>query len=185
MSLIAISGSQGQGKTTILSSLGEEGYKIVSHKTSRSILNEWGYTLNEVHKSPELTKKFQDEILVRHHLNNIDAINSDDLFFTERSYADIFTYTMFALGSFNEYNNWLNEYYEKCREGQRLYDAVIRLGGRTFNVSDDGVRSVNIHFTNAVDMVLEYYIKDFGTPVLNVTVPNHNKRMDIIRQYIK
>ena len=70
--------------------LHEEGHKIVPHKTSRTILNEWGYTLNEVHKSSELTKKFQDEVLVRHHLNNIDAINSTDLFFTER-YCASFT----------------------------------------------------------------------------------------------
>jgi predicted ATPase len=185
MSLIAVCGSQGQGKTTILSSLSEEGHNVVGYKTSRTILKEWGYTLNEVNKDPELTKKFQDEILVRHHSNNIDAINSDDIFFSERSYADIFTYTLLALGSFNEYSKWLNEYYEKCKIGQRSYDAIIRLGGRTFNVSNDGTRSVNVHFTNTVDMVLKHYIKDFGTPLLSVDTPNHNKRMEIILQYIK
>jgi hypothetical protein len=185
MSLIAICGSQGQGKTTILSSLSEEGFKVVGYKTSRAILEEWGYTLNEVNKSPELTKKFQDEILIRHHLNNVDAINSDDIYFSERSYADIFTYTLFALGSFNEYSHWLNEYYEKCKEGQKSYDAVIQLGGRTFNVSNDGVRSVNKHFTNAVDIMLTFYNLDFGTPVLPVNTPNHNKRMESIRDYIK
>jgi predicted ATPase len=185
MSLIAISGSQGQGKTTVLTALAELGYNIIPHKTSRLILSEWGYTLNEVNKDLGLTKRFQDEILVRHIENNQSAIDSDDTYFTERSFADVFTYTIFALGSFNEYSEWLDGYYAKCKEGQRMYDAVIRLSGRTGNVDNDGIRSVNRHFTDSIDIVLNYYLSDFGVPILDVDVSDHDKRLEIILDYLK
>ena len=185
MSLITISGSQGQGKTTVLTSLAELGFNIVPHKTSRLILDEWGYTLNQVNKDLDLTKNFQDEILVRHHENNMDALKSSEVWFSERSYADIFTYTLFALGSFNEYSGWLDHYHDKCKVGQQAYDAVIRLSGRTAGVDDDGIRSVNQHFTGAIDIVLNHYLKEFKVPVLDVNTPDHDFRLEIILDYLK
>jgi nicotinamide riboside kinase len=184
MAIITISGSQGQGKTTVLASLAEMGYSVIPHKTSRAILNEWGYTLNEVNKDLELTKKFQEEILHRHHQNSIEAYESDDVYFSERSYADIFTYTLFALGSFNEYSVWLNEYYENCKEGQKIYSKVIKLGGRLVDIDDDGIRSVNEHFTNAIDLVLNYYLNDFNVPIVNIDTPDHDKRIELILENI-
>jgi predicted ATPase len=185
MALYAICGSQGEGKTTVLSSLAEIGYNIIPRKTSRLILNEWGCTLSEIHKDLHLTMQFQDEILIRHKLNNMEAVNSDKIYFTERSYADIFTYTIFALGSFNEYNDWLNGYYEKCRKEQGVYDAVIQLQGRIENIENDGVRSVNRHFSNSVNTILDYYIKDFNVPWLCIENANHDERIKIIEDYIK
>lgn len=185
MPLVSICGSQGQGKSTVLTALGELGYNIIPQKTSRSILNEWGYTLNEVNKDPELTKKFQDECLIRHKQNNLIGLNSQELYFTERSYADIFSYTLFALGSFNEYSEWLDEYYEKCKVGQKMYYAVIRLAGRTTNVENDGVRSVNKYFTQSFDIILKHFIEDFGVPMITVDTPDHDKRISIIRDFVK
>lgn len=183
MSLVIISGSQGQGKSTVLTSLAERGFNIVTHKTSRLILDEWNVTLNEVNKDLELKKRYQNEVLIRHHQNNIAALESDDLYFSERSYADIFTYTLFSLGPFNEYSVWLDEYYEKCKAGQQGYEAVIRLSGRTSNVDNDGVRSVNQHFTKSVDIVLQHYLEDFGGTVLNVDTPDHDERISIILEH--
>jgi predicted ATPase len=180
MSLITISGSQGQGKSTVLTSLAERGFNIVTYKTSRLILDEWGVTLNEVNKDLELKKRYQNEVLIRHHQNNIAAIESNELYFSERSYADIFTYTLFSLGPFNEYSTWLDEYYEKCKAAQQGYAGIIRLSGRTANVDNDGVRSVNQHFTEAIDIVLHHYLLDFGGNVLHVDTPDHDERIGII-----
>jgi predicted ATPase len=185
MSLIIISGSQGQGKSTVLTSLAELGYNTVTQKTSRLILDEWGVTLNEVNKDLELKKSYQNEVLIRHHQNNIEAIESDELYFSERSFADIFTYTIFTLGAFNEYSEWLDGYYDKCKAGQQAYDAIIRLSGRTANIDNDGVRSVNRHFTTSIDIVLNHYLKDFGVPVLDVDTPDHDERLTIILDYLK
>lgn len=185
MSLITISGSQGQGKTTVLASLAELGHNVIPHKTSRLILEEWGYTLNEVHKDLNLTKRFQDEILIRHHENNKAGIESSEVFFSERSYADIFTYTLFSLGSFNEYSQWLDDYYEKCKEGQKTYDTVICLSGRTANIDDDGVRSVNQHFTESIDLMLQFYLAKFAGPnILRVDTSDHDQRIEIIQNHL-
>jgi len=43
--LIAISGSQGCGKSTVLKELKDRGYNVTERKTARSILNDWGVTL--------------------------------------------------------------------------------------------------------------------------------------------
>jgi predicted ATPase len=185
MPLITVCGSQGQGKTTVLSSLAEAGYNVIPHKTSRSILDDWNLTLNEVNKDLELKKKYQDEVLVRHQINNMVAAQSEDLYFSERSYADIFTYTLLSVGAFNEYCDWLNEYYDKCKESQAIYHSAIRLGGRSNDVSDDGVRSINHHFTNMVDIMLTYYLHDFGCQLLDVNTPSHSERMDIILDYVE
>lgn len=185
MALITICGSQGQGKTTVLSSLAEAGYNVIPHKTSRSILTEWGVTLNEVNKDLELKKKYQDEVLIRHQLNNMTALESDDLYFSERSFADIFTYTLLSVGAFNEYHDWLNNYYEECKKQQSVYHSVIKLGGRANDISDDGVRSINDHFTNMVDIMLTHYINDFGCPLLDVNTPSHDDRMQIILDYVE
>jgi guanylate kinase len=185
MSLIAISGSQGQGKSTILSSLAELGYKIIPHKTSRSILTEWGLTLNEINKDAELTKKFQTEILIKHIENSNVAVKSNELYFTERSFADIFTYTILAIGSFNEFDQWLDEYYEECKKYQKIYELIIKLNGRILGIEDDGVRSVNRHFTNVVDIILNNYINDFSENILDINNSDHNERIELIQNYIK
>lgn len=184
MPLIAIAGAQGQGKSTVLTSLSEMGFNVIPHKTSRSILTEWGFSLSEIHKDPELTKKFQDEILFRHIENNKIGIESNELYFTERSYADIFTYTILAIGSFNEYNVWLDEYYYKCKLNQKSYHGVIKLRGLNSSVEDDGVRSINLHFTNVVDLLLNYYIDDFNSATLIVNTPDHDERIGQILEYI-
>jgi thymidylate kinase len=185
MSLITISGSQGQGKTTVLSSLAELGYNVIPHKTSRLILDDWGYTLNEVNKDLNLKKKFQDEILVRHVENNRIALESDEVFLSERSFADIFTYSIFTLGAFNEYSEWLDGYYQKCKQGQAMYDAVISLSGRTTDIDNDGVRSVNQHFTESIDIVLQFYLEQFtGPDLVRVSTPDHAERVTEICNYI-
>src|SRR4051812_31618769 len=98
MSLITISGAQGQGKSTVLKSLEDLGYKIIPRKTSRSILADWGYTLNEVNKYTPLTRNFQEEIIKRQRENDFKGIVSPDINFSERSYADIFSYCLNILG---------------------------------------------------------------------------------------
>lgn len=184
MPLIAVSGTQGQGKSTVLASLSEMGFDVVVQKTSRQILADWGLSLPEVNKDPELKKKFQEECISRHHEYNEEAMSSDKIFFTERSYADIFVYTVLSIGPYNEYSEWLNSYYEKCKEGQRTYTSVIYLTGINGETKNDGVRSINQHFVNFVDMALQYYLKDFGTEVRNINSPNHQKRIELITEYL-
>jgi predicted ATPase len=184
MALIAICGSQGQGKTTVLASLQELGYTVSFPKTSRSILNEWDVSLEEVNRNPQLKMKFQDEIIQRHYLHNMQFVDTPAIVFTERSFADIFVYTILSLGPFNEFSQWLDEYYERCKDYQKIYQNIFKLEGRVDDVENDGVRSVNRHFTQSVDTLLRYYLDDFGVNVNIIDDPDHESRIKLISDWV-
>lgn len=152
--LVAISGSQGSGKSTILSELERRGYNTIRRKTSRSILNDWGVSLQEVNNNPELTTKFQEEITNRKIYDESCARNSSELWFTERTHADLFTYALVALGKDNNYDSWINQYYKKCIEANQIYNKVYYLRAGFFNVEHDGTRGANLHYSRMVDLVM-------------------------------
>lgn len=183
--LYAISGSQGQGKTTVINELRSNNYNIVLNQTSRSILKDWGYSLNEVNRYLPLTVKFQDEILKRH-INNIEhAASGSSPYIGERSFADIFSYALFVVGPFNEYDNWLNEYFEKCKLAQKTYiSSVFYLTGRSYKPANDGVRSINIHYAAAVDTLILNTLNKFDCNVIQINETDLNKRVDIIKGFL-
>lgn len=181
--LIAISGSQGSGKTTTLNALKERGYPIIERKTSRSILEEWGVTLQEVNNNPELTVNFQIEISQRKYADEAAAIESDEVWFTERTHSDLFTYALVSLGKDNQYSEWLNQYFEDCKKYNEIsYDAVFYLTAGHFNVEHDGVRGSNDHYSRMVDLTMLDFTKQMvDSNVLNIVeTPNMNYRMNRI-----
>lgn len=187
MSVVAISGAQGQGKSTILAALEAEGYQTIPNKTSRTILSEWGMSLNEVNKYAPLTKIFQEEILARHSEYMAPYIESHHTFFIERSFADIFTYCLFQLGPYNEYNEWVKDYYIRCQEQQQKLLGVIYLSGRTYTPEEDGVRSTNPFFSAAVDKLIYHHLTTFDIPtnkVLLVDQSDHVARLNLIRPWV-
>lgn len=157
--LYAVAGSQGAGKSTVLSALTEKGYPSISRKTSRSILSDWGVSLSEVNNSRPLTIKFQDEILSRKFDDEQEAASSKDIWFTERTYMDLFTYALVAVGKDNEYSDWIDDYYFRCLEKQEYYNHIFFLPGGKFAPVHDGVRGSNQHYQRMVDMTLQYYTR--------------------------
>lgn len=160
--IIGISGAQGQGKSTLIKAAVEcnSTFNAPTIQTSRNILNTWGFTLNEVNRYMPLKIKFQEQLLDEHcrALNNLNS----GVHLVERTFADIFAYAILGLGSFNEYSDWLDEYYIKCRDAQlRFFDHVVYLFGRDYTPEDDGVRSTNKHFSSIVTNLIERYIIEF------------------------
>lgn len=187
--LISVCGSQGQGKTTVLSSLQDYGYKTIQNKTARSILSEWGVKLEEVYSDKELSVKFHETILERHNETCSPYYKSDELCFIERSFADIFTYALCVLGPFNQYDKWLSEFYYRCSEEQSKYAAVFYLTGRTYVPENDGVRSTNIHFSRMVDVAIKKYLNDFSNNtcshrVFEVHQASNDDRVNFINNII-
>lgn len=154
--LFAISGSQGSGKTTITNALKERGYPIVERKTSRSILDEWGVTLSQVNNDRDLTIRFQDRILTRKMEDEREAVEDvSRIWFTERTYADLFTYALIAIGKDNEYSDWVDEYFKDCATQQSNYNANFYLPSGKFNLEHDGVRGSNQHYSRMVDITMK------------------------------
>ena len=180
--LIAISGSQGSGKSTTLAAIKERGYNTIERKTSRSILEEWDVTLQEVNNNPKLTIKFQNEITKRKYADELSAAMSDELWFTERTHSDLFTYALVSLGKYNQYSDWLNEYYETCKTFNENYSAVCYLTAGHFTIEHDGVRGSNDHYSRMVDTVMLDFTKQMvHNKVLNIVdMPDLNFRLNSI-----
>jgi predicted ATPase len=179
MSLYAIAGSQGTGKSTLLAALN---VLQITRKTSRSILSEWGVSLSQVNNDRTLTVKFQDEILARKIVDERWATETDQIVFTERTYADLFVYAVVALGKDNEYSEWLDEYYLRCVEAQRTYSGVFYLTGGHFQPVYDGVRAVNKHYSRMVDLTMYEYTCNMSPSVTPIHVADLDERVHIVME---
>lgn len=183
--IYAIMGSQGSGKSTVLAELEKRGHKTVARKTSRSILQEWGVSLSEVNNNHELTIKFQDEILKRKIEDDLQYAGTKDIWFTERSFADLFTYALISLGKDNEYSDWLDTYYEACRQAQNHYSGIFYLRGGLFEVQADGVRGANKHYSRMVDIVMNDITSQLTLnhiPLSKIDIVDINERVDFIER---
>jgi len=180
--LIAISGSQGSGKSTILKRIKDLGFNTVERKTSRSILDEWGVTLQQVNNDYELTIRFQEEIIERKRTDELESITSSNLFFTERTFADLFSYSLITLGKDNSFNTWLNTYYTKCMKYNQGYSLAFYLKAGYFLIEDDGVRGSNTHYSRMVDLIMLDFTQQMTHPSkLNIIdTPTLEQRINII-----
>jgi len=153
--LISIAGSQGSGKSTVLNELSKAGYTLVERKTARSIITEWGVTLDAINKDQDLKMAFQMELVDRKFKDEIEFAYADELYFTERSFADLFTYALIAFGQYNQYDSWIDSYYKTCKDACVNYSQVYYLEPCfSHNIENDGVRSVNEHYSRMVDVVM-------------------------------
>lgn len=152
--LVAVSGSQGCGKSTIINKIDDLGFFTIGRKTSRSILSDWDVTLEEVNNDPILTTKFQDEITKRKYEDEKTAIQSYCVYFTERTHADLFTYALVSLGKDNNYTEWLNDYYKTCMKLNQWYSSVFYLRAGHFSIEHDGTRGSNQHYSRMVDLTM-------------------------------
>ena len=187
--IIGISGSQGQGKSTTINAALEENDNIhtLNIQTAREALTDWGYSLTEVNSFMPLKVKFQEELLARH-CNSLGFPREwDGVYLVERTFADIFNYALVSVGPFNDYSEWLNDYANRCAAAQEKYfDHVVLLSGREYVPEDDGVRSVNPHFSGLVDYVIQTYTIKFGwdgkenDKVSFLNVPDLDKRVEFI-----
>lgn len=184
--LYAISGAQGCGKSTLLAALEDQGYKVVSRKTSRSILKDWDMTLDEINADPELALKFQYEVLSRKAHDEYEAIHSDEVWLTERTYMDLFVYALVNLGKHNEYSTWIDAYYDKCLENQQHYDGIFYIRSGLFKVAHDGVRGSNQHYSKMVDLAMEHYTLNSmsALDIHTVDVADLGRRVDFIGRRI-
>lgn len=154
--LVAISGSQGAGKSTILTELAGLGFNVIERKTARSIMTEMfpGMSLDDIYANPITSIDWQNAILHRKLEDEKAAMASDKLWFGERSYADLFSYALMAVGKNNAYSDWLDEYFEICKHYNQAYLHVFYIAGGIFKPVADGVRGTNKHYQTMIDQTL-------------------------------
>ncbi len=161
--LIAVAGSQGTGKSTLLARLPAQ-YPVIHRKTSRSILQEWGLTLDEVNSNLDLVVKFQYEILSRKMEDDqVAAWDENCIWFTERTPIDLLTYASISIGPYNKYSSWLNDYGAACIAAtNQLYDGIIYLQGGLFDITNDGTRGANRFYGELVDATMDNFYQRYA-----------------------
>jgi len=182
--LFAVSGSQGSGKSTVLEGLKEKGYNVLERKISRSILADWDVSLDEVNMQPELSLRFQDEILKRKFSDEQDAVNSDDIYFTERTYMDSFVFYMYTFGSKTIFNQNINDYYQRCCEYDTNYTSVFLLPFGQFDILNDGVRNSNSLYGESIDVVLRNFLRKSTTPLHEIEQESVSDRISYIKKIV-
>jgi len=112
-------------------------------------------TLDVVNQNFDLKKAFQSELVKRKYADEIELSLSDEIYFTERSFADLFTYSLIAFGQYNEFDEWLDLYYDECREHIQNYSHIFYIQSKfSNNIERDGVRSTNQHYSRMIDTVM-------------------------------
>lgn len=96
MPLIGISGAQGAGKGTVLSSLAERHWKVDTFKVSRAVQETLGWdNLDKVYDSFDTMRQFQDEIFNQKLKSDLALSAKSEIILTERTFADIAAYASF------------------------------------------------------------------------------------------
>jgi hypothetical protein len=160
--LIAIAGSQSCGKSRLISSLQEQSnynLQFVTRKTSRSILSDWNVTLEQVNSDYQLTQKFQEEILSRKLSDDCPSDTTTTLV-TERTPIDLLVYAIMSLGNKLSYNQWLDQYCQKCIDSCSMYDKVFYIVGGKFAIEHDNVRCTSTFYQRSVDNIMFSFYND-------------------------
>ena len=192
--IIGISAGQGQGKSTLIDlACKHDKVEKLNLQTSREILAEWGYTLDEVNRYLPLKKQFQEECLRKHTRALNEAYGTgfgypthddDTVLLVERTFSDIYAYTVLGMGAFNEYSEWLEDYGRRCAEAQKTYfSKVVFLSGRDYSPEDDGVRSINREFSDVANYLIQRYTDQFSD-VIHIDVPDLDLREEMMGDII-
>lgn len=182
--LIAVCGSQGAGKSSVLSCLEQRGHKVVKHKTARSVLTEWSIDLDTIYSNPETTREFQNQLLERKWNDEKEMMFSDEIWFTERTFMDLFTYTVSHLGNKNAHSSWVDDYFERCKKYHSYYDSVFFIRGGVFTIQHDNVRPSNVHYMKMIDQFLNTYLESYTSRLYTIEFDGVEARADYIEQMV-
>lgn len=186
--LVAISGSQGSGKSVLINQFEQLGHKSITRKTSRSILADWNVTLDEVNNNHDLTIQFQNEILKRKIDDEREASLSSDVWFTERTPIDLLVYSTVTLGMNNKFSDWLDAYGKQCIiAANQLYSHVFFLTAGHFSVENDGVRGHNKYYSALVDATMSkfYHLYVSSARLHIITTPSLSERINTIKDSLR
>lgn len=136
MKIIAVTGAQGSGKSTLIEALRPH-VPVDDFKVSRAVQARLGLkTLSSVMDSWDLMTKFQYAVLEEKSSSLLELLASPgDVTITERSSLDMLAYSRLWVlrhiqrGSVSVYDaqTWFNEYREACITHTHMYAAFILL----------------------------------------------------------
>jgi predicted ATPase len=206
MKIVGLSGAQGGGKTSLLNELEKRGWAVDRFKVSRAVQAQLGWeTLGRVMDSFETMKEFQQEVWQQKFNNDlalsqtpgartIDA--KGHVILTERTFADIFSYTCLWSRKFleaghpqpHEVLDFLPPYSTKCAEAQNLvYSGVILLPLMDHIVfEDDTHRASREDVEEVYAGVQTFMAKRAGEiPLMTITAKTVSDRADEVETFLR
>ena len=189
--LIAISGSQGVGKTTLLQHLSKGNYTVDTFKVSRAVQKEMGYSsLCSAVDTFEKMKKFQENIILRkfeHDSRLIENIG-DKIVFTERSFIDVLAYAELWCTHFpkmkSSTSNWLCGFKEACFNFQNIYSGLVLIEPNdSIRFEDDPERGA-VETQRQIDRRLKELSGYLNIPVQFIDVHDINERVQVVVNFV-
>lgn len=197
--IVAVSGAQGAGKSSLLAEMQSRGYKVDDFKVSRHVQEKLGAeSLAEAVGSPYAMQHFQDEVYA--HKFSRDALLATDeasIILTERSFSDIYCYTQEHTFRFIGEDrldkrlalSWLTNYRKLCIEAQlKCYAGVVLLPLMPHVVWEPDRRRAPRHGAERVYEEMEIFCErsDFlRMPTLKITSITVSERADQLEKFLR
>jgi len=192
--MIAFSGPQNSGKTTLLNALKEEtGLTVDDFKVSRAVQAKMGHDrLSDAVKTFEYVRDFQIEIAKTKLLHdtyvklNSHFLVEPDAILTERSFADIAAYAEHWVTSINttEARKWLDHYISSCKTSQQIYDGIVFTPSHKDIKFENDPNRANEESQKKMESLILFQCKQFGVPYHVVESVSINDRVEEVKAFI-
>jgi len=174
---IAVTGSHGVGKTTLISHLlgvlnkEEEKFKLLPETPRQAV--ELGFTINE--NTPIETQFwiFAKQIEMEHLAKNY--------FIADKCFIDLLAYSKFLFLDKPEFLQVLNDIAKKAVAN---YNLVIYVPAGEFPIEDDGVRSTDPKFQKEIDRLVVDILNEFGVSYIKIS-GNREERIGKVLEIVE
>ena len=195
--MIAFSGPQNSGKTTLLNALKEETRLTVDDfKVSRAVQAKMGHDrLSDAVKTFEYVRDFQVEI-AKTKLSHDTSVKCNSRFFvepniiltilTERSFADIAAYAQHWVTAVNtpEARKWLDDYIAVCKTSQQIYDGIVFTPSHKDIKFENDPNRANEESQKQMESLILFQCKQFDVPYHVVESVSINDRVAEVKKFI-
>jgi nicotinamide riboside kinase len=169
---IALTGSHGTGKTTLISAIAE---KLTHRKLSFEIVREiprmvCEFVNDDTFFRQEANTFAKQTLLLQAHIQAELALidNSPDLILCDRAVLDHWIYTAHFYGPTLQKQNVLDAYVSTIVEHCQKYDLILYLP-LEFAPIDDGVREADLEFQKAIDCGIKTFLEKHGLGFIPIT----------------
>lgn len=169
---IAITDSRGAGKTILSQFIaGKSGGFKLLPEAPRQAL-QFGFSINE-------QTTIETEFWIFAKQLEMELVAGDN-YVADRCFIDLLAYAMHL---FAEKADFIKVLREIAKRAVRKYDLVIYLPTGEFPIEDDGVRSLDPRFQRAIDKLIREILDDFEisyTKIIGDKVQRYNQAVDLI-----
>lgn len=170
---IAITGSHGTGKTTLSQFIAGKkgGFKLLPEAPRQAL--QLGFPINE-------NTPLETEFWIFAKQLEMELIAGDN-YVADKCFIDLLAYAMYIFAGKADFINILREI---ARRAVEKYDLVIYLPTGEFPIEDDGVRSLDPKFQEAIDELIREILDNFGvsyTKIIGDKMQRYNQAIELIK----